>query len=104
MVTAQLLQHFDVAAHFIFVLTENDRRLVRHHAVLEGLKQTLIEAMPAERAAGLDDFLERSVLTFAVEQRLARAQARAHDLAHEQSSAADFRNETLTDDKSQRIG
>ena len=39
---------------------------------------------------GLDDFLEGAVLRFAVKQRLARAQAAAHDLGHEQSSAAYF--------------
>src|SRR5690242_14656038 len=60
--------------------------------------------MPAESAAGLDDFLEGAIFTFAIEQGLASAQAAAHDFRHQQASALDLGDEALADNVTQGVG
>src|SRR5438034_4625706 len=56
---AELLHHLEVAAHFVFVGAENQRRLVGDQVGLVSVQERLVEAMPPHRVPGLDDFLER---------------------------------------------
>src|SRR4051794_39781306 len=67
---------------------EDQRGLVRNLVGFVSFEERLVEAMPAHGIAGLDDFLEGAVLTFAVKQGLARPQAAPHDLGNEEAAAA----------------
>ncbi len=48
--------------------------------------------------------LETAVLAFAVEERLAGAQATAHDLGHEKPAAVNFVHQALAHDVAQSVG
>src|SRR3989440_6386043 len=99
----QLLHHIDIAPHFVFVRAENHRGLIGDEIGLIGGEERLIEAVPAHRSAGFDDFLERPVLAFAVEQCFPRPQAASHDFRDEQATAVDFVNEPLAYDVTDRV-
>ena len=67
------------------------------------LRQRLLEAVPARLRACFDDLVKISHLAFTHQDRLPRAQVRAHDLAHHQASAAVLRREPLAHHEAQRI-
>src|SRR5436190_433222 len=80
---ALLLEEIEFPAHLAFVRARNQRGFLGDDSRLEGLDDRLIERLPAQARAGLDDFMERFVFRFAVNNRLARAQAAAHDFGDE---------------------
>ncbi len=90
--------------HFIFVRTKDDGGVLSDEICFVSLEQRLIEAMPAQRAARLDDFLKSTVLAFAVKQRFTRAQAAAHDLSDEQAATTDFAEKPLAYDVTNCLG
>src|SRR5256885_1655269 len=86
----KVFQPVDVLAPFFCGRKKDDGGVLSDELCFVSLEQRLIEAMPAQRAARLDDFLKSTVLAFAVKQRFTRAQAAAHDLSDEQAAATDF--------------
>ena len=101
---AKFFRHLEVTAHFIFVSAKEQGCLFGDEIVFEGPHEGLIEAVPAERAARLDDLLKAAVFPFSVEQCLAGAQAAAHDLGDEETTAFDLIDQPLADDIAQSIG
>ncbi|MPN48952.1 hypothetical protein SDC9_196565 [bioreactor metagenome] len=63
----------------------------------------MIEGLPAERMAGLNNFVKAFAFRFTKPNSLLRAQIRTHDLKQRMPAAFDFRNQPLAYDPAQRI-
>ena len=74
------------------------------HALLVGLEGGEVEGAPAERLAGLDDFVKALAFAFAQADGFLGAQVRAHDFQQREASAADLGHQPLADDPAQRVG
>ena len=59
-------------------------------ALLVGFQAGVVKGAPAERIAGLDDFVKRLALAFAQPDGFLRAQIGAHDFQQRKTSAADL--------------
>ena len=73
--------------------------------LLVGLQAGQVESAPAERLAGLDDFVEALAFAFAHERIVSlRAEVGAHDFQQGVAAAAHLRGQPLADDPAQGVG
>ena len=73
-------------------------------ALLVGFEGGEVEGAPAERLAGLDDFVKAFAFAFAQADGFLGAQVGAHDFEQGVAAAADLGDQPLADDPAQRIG
>src|SRR4051812_38892005 len=101
---ALFLNHVEFSPEPRLVRAGNESGFFGNFVGLVGFNNRLVERVPPQIAADLNDLGKGFVFRFAVNDRFARPQAAAHDFGDEEAAAADAVYKALADDVTEGSG